>query len=72
MLDKLADLIVEKLERRIDHYIDLKFEAFQENILKEIAEARANIQFQFSNELPQLKKSLKAEITSQIVRGIKK
>lgn len=71
MLDRLAQLIVDRLRPQLESVIDDHFRELKEDIHQELDAARSEIDTAMVMSLPGIKKELKKEITQQIVRGVK-
>lgn len=71
MLDRLAQLIVDRLRPQLERVIDDHFREFKEDIQNEMDMSSLRASNTLNAALPQMKKELKTEITQQIVRGIK-
>lgn len=75
MLDRLAQLIVDKLRPQLERVIDELFVELQEHIEGELDDAFTGAVSTFNihvaKTLPKIKDELKREVTQQIVKGIK-
>lgn len=71
MLDRLAQLIVDRLRPQLESVIDDHFRELKEDIHNEMDMSSLRASNTLNAALPQMKKELKTEITQQIVRGIK-
>ena len=75
MLDRLAQLVVDKLEPKIErivqtHLDELRLE-LQDSLDESFSGAVNTFNIHIVKSLPEIEKRLKQEITQQIVRGIK-
>lgn len=75
MLDRLVQMIVDRLEPKIERMVQLRFEELEERLKDEMDELISGSVNTFNTHLsrtiPQLKTEIQREITKKIVRGVK-
>lgn len=75
MLDRLAQLIVDKLEPKIDRLLELRFHDLRLELIDDVAAATGVISLHIDNrieaDIEDAKKELKKQITGEIIRGFK-
>lgn len=72
MLDRLAQLIVDRLRPQLEQVIDEHFKELKADVCNQLDTAHSDFNIAVSKALPQIKRELKTEITQQIVRGVKR
>lgn len=76
MLDRLAQIVVDRLRPQLERVIDEHFKELKADLHVELEDAYIAATDKFSskvaNALPRLQNELRAEITQQIIRGVKK
>lgn len=75
MLDRIVQMIVDRLEPKIERIIQSYMDELRIEVLDEISRSIASTANTFNvyvdQVMPEIEKRLKKEITQQIVRGIK-
>jgi len=71
MLDRLAQLIVDRLEPKIERIVQVHIDELRIEVTEQILKGFVESANATAEMLPELEKRLKKEITQQIVRGVK-